>query len=180
MLFSDGLLGHCGLILAWKVELVCASWSPLKKTNKQTTKTKSERRGGAKWIMDPSTKVLASEEKAIIILLKWWSSLLNTLAHKFVYFDIHTMLTHSPWRREKETITIFDNLQFLRMLRSEHTGCLQLMNIRLNAKATAKMPNWADLKTLSSIFRAWVISPLTRRSRKIAGSKSFFMLCGCT
>ena len=31
------LLSHCGLMLAWRVELVCTSWSPLNKREKKST-----------------------------------------------------------------------------------------------------------------------------------------------
>ena len=51
------LLSHCGLTLACKVELLSMSWSPL-------WKKKSAGRNLRKWIIEPSLKILASEEKA--------------------------------------------------------------------------------------------------------------------
>ena len=55
------LLSHCGLTVAWKVELVCTSWSPFHK------KKKGKKMVGRDSVFKPSPKVLGSEEKAIII-----------------------------------------------------------------------------------------------------------------
>ena len=47
-------LSHCGLTLLQREEFVCASWSPLKK----------KKNAGREWIIKPSTKIFACEEKA--------------------------------------------------------------------------------------------------------------------
>ena len=45
------LLSHCGLILAWSVELVC---------------THTHKNAAREWIIEPSPKILSREEKATI------------------------------------------------------------------------------------------------------------------
>ena len=79
------LLGHCGLI-AYRVELVHASWPPIKEEGKSTS---------GEWVIKPSPQILTSRKKH---------------HHQTVEVQCSQSLIHNPFHQLSETVKLHPEL----------------------------------------------------------------------